>query len=127
VLAAEPAAARARADPAILLARASRIPAVLADALELAAMTGPPATADPLLADAARIWADIGDPVAEARVAYARACTGRAPAAWQSRKVRDLLELLICRRGRPISREDDPLACTTNRHAARSWRITPAP
>lgn len=160
VLAAEPAAARARADTAILLARASRIPAVLADALELAAMTGPPAAADRLLADAARIWADIGDPVAEARIAFARARTGRTPvaarliaehrlralgadpatgtrslapplrsperpvgvrmlgsfavlhngepvtpAAWQSRKARDLLKLLVCRRGRPISRE----------------------
>ncbi|GIE85713.1 BTAD domain-containing putative transcriptional regulator [Actinoplanes regularis] len=160
MVAAEPAAAREHAEQAIGLARAARNPAALADALELAAMTEPPAAAEPLLVDAARVWTDIGDPVAAARVALARARIGRNPAAdqviaehrlralevetatgtrslapsvrppgspvsvrmlgsfavlhdgepvpvaaWHSRKARDLLKLLIARRGRPISRE----------------------
>lgn len=162
VLTAEPAVARDHAERAIGLARTGRNPAALADGLELAAMTHPGAEADPLLADAARVWTDIGDPVAVARVELARARrnAGRTPAAsriiaertllalgvesatgtrslapslrpqespvtvrmlgsfavlhggesvtaatWQSRKARDLLKLLVARRGRPISRE----------------------
>jgi DNA-binding SARP family transcriptional activator/tetratricopeptide (TPR) repeat protein len=120
----------------------------------------PRAEAGRFLAEAARIWADVGDPVAAARVdlALARTGAGRAPiaarvvaehrlralgadpasgtrtlaaapdrppvtvrmlgsfavlhgddpvpvAAWQSRKARDLLKLLIARRGRPITRD----------------------
>jgi DNA-binding SARP family transcriptional activator/uncharacterized membrane protein YgcG len=119
-----------------------------------------PAEAGRFLAEAARIWADVGDPVAAARVDLALARTGadRAPiaarvvaehrlralgadpssgtrslagaparppvtvrmlgsfavlhgddpvpvAAWQSRKARDLLKLVIARRGRPITRD----------------------
>ncbi|WP_158319360.1 AfsR/SARP family transcriptional regulator [Actinoplanes xinjiangensis] len=119
-----------------------------------------PAEAGRFLAEAARIWADVGDPVAAARVdlALARTGAGRAPiaarvvaehrlralgadpssgtrslagaparppvtvrmlgsfavlhgddpvpvAAWQSRKARDLLKLVIARRGRPITRD----------------------
>ncbi|MET8154224.1 BTAD domain-containing putative transcriptional regulator [Actinoplanes sp. NPDC049668] len=162
VLESDPAAAREHAERAIGLARTGRNPAALADGLELAAMTHPGAAADPLLADAARVGTDIGDPVAVARVALTRARrgAGRSPAAariiaertllalgvesatgtrslapslwpqqspvtvrmlgsfavlhggesvtaatWQSRKARDLLKLLVARRGRPISRE----------------------
>jgi DNA-binding SARP family transcriptional activator len=161
-LATDPTTARDHAETAITLARAGRTPAALADGLELAAMTYPPGGAEPLLADAERVWADIGDPVAVARVALTRARTGagRVPAAahiiaedrlrmldvdpstgtrslarpsrspdnevsvrmlgsfavlhngeqvpvkaWQSRKARDLLKLLVARRGRPITRE----------------------
>ncbi|GGQ79710.1 BTAD domain-containing putative transcriptional regulator [Couchioplanes azureus] len=160
-LATDPVAARASADTAIALARAGRHPAALADGLELAAMTHPPAEAQRLLADAERVYADIGDPVGVARVALARARTGPGgPAAaahlvaehrlraldvdpstgtrslarhlgppespvavrmlgsfavahrgapvpltaWQSRKARDVLKLLVARRGRPITR-----------------------
>lgn len=162
VVAADPEAAGRHADTAIALARAGRNPMALADGLELAAMARPPAVAKSLLADAARIWADVGDPVAGARVALARLRLGPgrpAPAArivaehrlraldvdpvtgtrslarslrpsegavsvrvlgsfavvhmgeqvsaaaWQSRKARDVLKLLVARRGRPITRE----------------------
>lgn len=160
VLGTDPAAARGNAETALALARTNQVPAALADALELAAAAGPPDAADRLLADAAGVYADLGDRVGAARVALARARTGagRAPAAervlaehrlralavdpdvgtrslaraadrtavrvrmlgsfavlrgtdevaaaaWQSRKARDLLKLLIARRGRPITRD----------------------
>jgi DNA-binding SARP family transcriptional activator len=171
----DPPAARRHAESAIELARAGRRPAALAEGLELAAAavlasggapastpeTGRPhAEAGRFLTEAARIWADVGDRVAAARVdlALARTGAGRAPiaarvvaehrlralgadpssgtrslavtpdrppvtvrmlgsfavlhgddpvpvAAWQSRKARDLLKLLIARRGRPITRD----------------------
>ncbi|BEL07422.1 hypothetical protein Q0Z83_056130 [Actinoplanes sichuanensis] len=169
-LPADPAAARGHAESAIELARAGRRPAALAEGLELAAAaeTGRPgaesgrqsSTAGRFLTEAARIWADVGDPVAAARVdlALSRTGAGRTPiaarvvaehrlralgadpssgtrslagdqarppvtvrmlgsfavlhgddpvpvAAWQSRKARDLLKLLIVRRGRPITRD----------------------
>ncbi|GAB1643665.1 hypothetical protein KRMM14A1259_40880 [Krasilnikovia sp. MM14-A1259] len=154
------AAAQVHADNAIMFARTARNPAALADALELAATIAAPGGAEPLLADAARVYADIGDVVGAARVALAqaRAGLGRRPAAdrvlaehrlrmlgadpfagtrslarsagtdpvcvrmlgsfavvrsgeevpatvWQSRKARDLLKLIVARRGRPSSRE----------------------
>ncbi|WP_433795594.1 BTAD domain-containing putative transcriptional regulator [Actinoplanes sp. CA-252034] len=167
----DPSAARRHAESAIDLARAGRRPAALAEGLELAAaaVLAPAPAAAPetgrqeagrFLSEAARIWADVGDQVAAARVdlALARIGAGRAPiaarvvvehrlralgadpssgtrslarpparppttvrmlgsfavlhgddpvpvAAWQSRKARDLLKLLIARRGRPITRD----------------------
>ncbi|MFI5491763.1 BTAD domain-containing putative transcriptional regulator [Actinoplanes sp. NPDC051859] len=169
VCATDPAVAREHADKAIALGRAGRDPAGLADGLELAAMsrwalaerqrTDEP---DRLLADAERVWGDIGDPLGSARIAYARARLGTGAAAtaarvvaeyrlraleidpaagtrslahgprvsdnavsvrmlgsfavlhrgevlpataWQSRKARDVLKLLIARRGRPMTRD----------------------
>lgn len=155
-------AAREHAETAMSLARARRNPTVLAEGLELAALTHDPCGAEPLLGDAARVWADIGDPVAVARLqlVLARTAAGRTPTgaevvaelrlralavdprtgtrslsrstrspgrtvgvrllgsfavlqdgepvpvtAWQSRKARDLLKLLVARRGRPVTRE----------------------
>lgn len=160
VLRTDPVTARRHAETALALARADRVPSAMADALELAAMAEPPDAADRLLADAARVYADIGDQVGAARVALARARTGAGPApaaeqvlaehrlrelavdpavgtrslagaadrmvvrvrmlgsfavlrngqavaatGWQSRKARDLLKLLVARRGRPITRD----------------------
>jgi DNA-binding SARP family transcriptional activator len=162
----DPAAARAHAEAAIALAGTRRDRSGLAEGLELAALAAAGGARDPdaargsaptaLLADAARVLDDIGDPVGGARVELARARAALDPAAavaaehrlrelgvdpavgtrslmatagapiavrvlgsfavlrdgrpvpptgWQSRKARDLLKLLVARRGRPASRE----------------------
>ena len=158
------AAAASRAEEASLAARGRRDRPALADALELQArMTPDSATAADLLNEAGALWAEIGNPLAEARVLLAQARLGGPDAGaaaaeaevrlrqlgarplaaeaaalkadivsaarpalavhvlggfsveragtpiliteWQSRKARDLLKVLISRRGHPVARD----------------------
>ena len=108
--------------------------AALAEALELAAAAVTDG-AESRLRSAAQLWDDIGNPAGAARARHALALLAghqkhpEAPAApecsivalgrfavlqagqpvplavWQSRKARDLLKLLVARKGRPITRE----------------------
>lgn len=120
------------AAEAELLARKRGGDATLADCLELRAraellLRPGDAAALSLLDDAARVWRELGNTRAADRVAAVRAAVAdRDPAlsiqtlggfrvlrggepvplaAWQSRKARDLVKILVARRGRPVSRE----------------------
>jgi len=139
------------AAEAIEVAGARRDRAGLAEALELRAAADPDHTTQlPAMREAAGIWAELGNSVASARNAAARARTpvhdsvevrtlggfsvlrdGRAVRApeWNSKKARDLLKLLISRRGRPTPREvlietiwpeEDPVRCANRLSVALS-------
>ena len=157
-------AAASHAEEASVAARRRRDRPALADALELQArMTEDPTAAAGLLNEAAALWTEIGNPLAQARVLLAQARLGGRDAGakaaeaerrlrelgarplaaeaaalqadivsaarpalavrvlggfsveragtpilmteWQSRKARDLLKVLISRRGHPVTRD----------------------
>jgi ATP/maltotriose-dependent transcriptional regulator MalT/DNA-binding SARP family transcriptional activator len=124
------AAASEAAERASRLARERGDNACLAESLELRAraelLLGS-AGALSLVDDAARIWLELGNFRAERRLSAVRATMqdGRETlhiqtlggfrvlrdgepvpvAAWQSRKARDLVKILVARRGRPVTRE----------------------
>lgn len=124
------AAAREAAAEASTLARTRGDDATLAESLELRAraeiLLGGPALS--LVDEAARVWRGLGNPRGERRLTamLAALTDGRKPGvsiqtlggfrvlrdgepvpltAWQSRKARDLVKILVTRRGRPVPRE----------------------
>jgi DNA-binding SARP family transcriptional activator len=125
------AAALAAATEAGTLARARGDNATLAESLELLARAEILLGTGTVLShvdDAVRLWSLLGNPRAESRLAATRAAltNGGTPGvaiqtlggfrvlrdgapvpmtAWQSRKARDLVKILVTRRGRPVTRE----------------------